>query len=46
MHSRGSLLLGYKFHHLSNAWTAPRNPGLDGNVVCFGFVRERGGQLR
>jgi hypothetical protein len=34
-----ALLLGWKFHHLSNAWTAPYNPGLDGNVVYVGFQR-------
>ena len=34
-----TLLLGWKFHHLSNAWTAPYNPGLDGNVVYLGIQR-------
>lgn len=34
-------LLGYKFHHLSNAWTAPYNPGLDGNVFYLGLMRRR-----
>lgn len=29
--------LGYKYHHLSNAYTAPRNPGLDSNVIYAGF---------
>ena len=33
------LLVGWKFHHLSNAWTAPYNPGLDGNLVYLGFQR-------
>jgi hypothetical protein len=32
-----ALLVGWKFHHLSNAWTAPYNPGLDGNVFYVGF---------
>ena len=32
-----SLLVGWKFHHLSNAWTAPYNPGLDGNVFYVGI---------
>lgn len=36
---RHALLLGWKFHHISNAWTAPYNPGLDGNVVYLGFQR-------
>jgi hypothetical protein len=34
-----SLLIGWKFHHLSNAWTAPYNPGLDGNVFYVGFQK-------
>ena len=29
--------LGYKFHHLSNAYTAARNPGLDGHVLFAGW---------
>ncbi len=28
---------GYKYHHLSNAYTAPENPGLDGNVFYAGY---------
>jgi hypothetical protein len=36
---RSALLAGWKFHHLSNAWTAPYNPGLDGNVFYLGFQR-------
>lgn len=38
---RRAWLLGYKFHHLSNAWTAPYNPGLDGNVFYLGLMRRR-----
>jgi Lipid A 3-O-deacylase (PagL) len=37
----GVLLVGYKFHHLSNANTAPANPGLDGHVVYLGLMRRR-----
>jgi len=38
LRGRGNaLLLGWKFHHLSNAFTAPYNPGLDGNVFYVGF---------
>jgi hypothetical protein len=37
----GVLLVGYKFHHLSNAGTAPANPGLDGHVVYMGLMRRR-----
>lgn len=28
---------GYKYHHLSNAYTARENPGVDGNVWYAGF---------
>jgi hypothetical protein len=28
---------GYKYHHLSNAYTARLNPGLDGHVVYAGY---------
>lgn len=28
---------GYKYHHLSNAFTAPANPGLDSNVFYVGY---------
>ncbi len=28
---------GYKYHHLSNAYTARQNPGVDGNVWYAGF---------
>ena len=38
---RQVVLVGYKFHHLSNAYTAPRNPGLDGNVFYIGLLRGR-----
>ena len=38
----GDVALGWKFHHISNAWTAPYNPGLDGNVVYLGVQRRRG----
>lgn len=41
MRSRAALMIGYKFHHLSNAYTAPRNPGLDGNVFYVGLARRR-----
>lgn len=34
--------LGYKFHHLSNAYTAPANPGLDGHVFMLGIGRSFG----
>jgi hypothetical protein len=37
----GALVLGYKFHHLSNAGTARANPGIDGHVVYVGLMRRR-----
>jgi hypothetical protein len=30
--------LGYKFHHLSNAYRAQMNPGLDGHVFYAGYL--------
>lgn len=29
--------LGYKFHHLSNVYTAPENPGVDAHVFYAGW---------
>ena len=40
--SRQSLRVGYKFHHLSNLYTAPANPGIDGAVFLLGFERAIG----
>ena len=40
--SRDSLRVGYKFHHLSNAFTAPLNPGIDAAVFLVGFERAIG----
>lgn len=40
--SRTSLRLGFKFHHLSNAGTAQRNPGIDGAIFMVGFDRAVG----
>jgi hypothetical protein len=36
---RTALRLGVKFHHLSNARTAPYNPGIDGAIFMVGFDR-------
>ena len=33
------LRAGYKFHHLSNAMTAPENPGIDAQVFYVGLER-------
>jgi hypothetical protein len=39
--SGGALVLGYKFHHLSNSNSAAENPGLDSHVFYFGMSRAR-----
>jgi hypothetical protein len=39
--SGGALVLGYKFHHLSNSNSAAANPGLDSNVFYLGMSRAR-----
>ena len=36
-----TVILGYKFHHLSNANSAAINPGLDSDVIYFGMSRPR-----
>jgi hypothetical protein len=40
--SRESLRVGYKFHHLSNLYSAPDNPGIDGAVFVVGIDRAIG----
>jgi hypothetical protein len=35
---RGSVLLGYKYHHISNNETAKMNPGVDNSEVYAGYV--------
>jgi hypothetical protein len=35
---RSSLLLGYKYHHISNANTASKNPGVDSNEFYAGWL--------
>jgi hypothetical protein len=44
--SRESLRVGYKFHHLSNLYSAPNNPGIDGLVFLLGFDRAIGSHQR
>lgn len=39
---RSALRIGYKFHHLSNAYTVPVNPGLDANVWVVGWQHSLG----
>jgi len=36
--ARSSLLVGYKYHHISNNNTAPQNPGVDSNEVYAGYL--------
>jgi hypothetical protein len=40
--ARTRLRVGYKFHHLSNAKTAPSNPGVDAKVFLIGLERTVG----
>jgi hypothetical protein len=35
---RSSLLLGYKYHHISNANTATKNPGVDSPEAYAGWL--------
>jgi hypothetical protein len=32
-----AVTVGYRYHHISNAGTHRRNPGLDSNVIYAGF---------
>ena len=32
-----ALRVGYKFHHLSNVYSAPQNPGVDGHLFYIGL---------
>lgn len=38
---RTGVLLGYKFHHLSNGGTRPSNPGIDSHLIYLGLLRFR-----
>ena len=38
---RRRIIAGYRFHHLSNAWSARQNPGLDAQVFYAGCVVAR-----
>ncbi len=35
---RGTLRLGYRFHHLSNGYTGDVNPGIDSHIIEIGFA--------
>jgi Lipid A 3-O-deacylase (PagL) len=37
----GSLLAGWTFKHMSNAYTAPLNPGVDANMLYVGLMHRR-----
>jgi Lipid A 3-O-deacylase (PagL) len=37
----GAVVVGWKFQHMSNAYTAPENPGLDLNMFYLGVLRRR-----
>jgi hypothetical protein len=43
---RRRLRIGYMFHHLSNAWSATENPGLDGDVFYLGWETTVGGAAK
>lgn len=42
----GAVVVGWKFQHMSNAYTSLLNPGLDANVVFAGVLFHRGSQAR
>ncbi len=33
-----SIVLGYKYQHISNGYTAPQNPGVDSNLFYVGYM--------
>jgi len=37
-----SYFIGYKYHHMSNGYTAPLNVGYNTNMVYFGMYMQRG----
>ena len=36
-----SIALGYRYHHISNGYTAPLNPGIDSQILSIGFSFKR-----
>ncbi|HEU4995532.1 MAG TPA: acyloxyacyl hydrolase [Gemmatimonadaceae bacterium] len=36
-----SVVVGWKFQHMSNAYTAPLNPGVDANMLYLGLLHRR-----
>jgi hypothetical protein len=39
-----ALVVGYRFHHLSNGGRARQNPGVDMHVLYVGVMRRRPGR--
>jgi hypothetical protein len=37
----GVIVMGWKFQHMSNAYTAQENPGLDVNLFYLGLMHRR-----
>ena len=37
----GVIVVGWKFQHMSNAYTAQENPGLDVNLFYLGLLHRR-----
>lgn len=40
--AHGAVVVGWKFQHMSNAYTSLLNPGLDANVIYAGLLFRRG----
>jgi len=38
---RHSVVLGYRYHHISNGYTATYNPGIDSQMISVGFSFKR-----
>lgn len=38
---RHSVALGYRYHHISNGYTAMYNPGIDSQIISIGFSFKR-----
>jgi len=38
---RHAFVLGYRYHHISNGYTATLNPGIDSQIISLGFSFKR-----
>jgi len=38
---RHAFVVGYRYHHISNGYTAMFNPGIDSQIISFGFSFKR-----